>query len=110
MAYCDFDAFDYQPEYQNRKRVVKDLLTRYEELKDDRVEHPSHYTRGRVEVIDVIEDAVEDAPTKTAAVLQAQVIKYILRMWNKDNPHEDARKARWYLDRLINKLSVDTDS
>jgi len=105
MAYSNFDDFDCSAiPYENKqKSIFKEIIT-------DRVDHPSHYTRGRVEVIDVIEDAVEDAPTKTTAVLQAQVIKYILRMWNKDNPREDARKAKWYLERLIDKLSVDTNS
>ena len=101
MAYSNLDDFDYNP--SKFVPITQKVIT-------DRVNHPSHYTRGRVEVIDVIEDAVEYAPTNTTAVLQAQIIKYILRMWNKDNPYEDARKAKWYLERLINKLSVDTDS
>ena len=79
-------------------------------IAEDRVNHPAHYTRGRFEVIDVIEDAIADAPSNTTAVLQAQVLKYVLRMWNKDNSHEDARKARWYLDRLISKLDVNQQS
>ena len=72
-------------------------------LDDDRVNSPSHYTGGRVEAIDVIEDAIKDAPNPTAGMLQAQVLKYLLRLWLKDNPAEDAKKARWYLDRLIIK-------
>jgi hypothetical protein len=71
---------------------------------DDRVNSPSHYTGGRVEAIDVIEDAIKDAPNPTVGMLQAQVLKYLLRLWLKDNPVEDAKKARWYLDRLITKL------
>lgn len=111
MAYSNLDDFDYRPNlYRNKAELVSSIDNRYQEIKDERVEHPSHYTRGRTEVIDVIEDAVMDAPNNTAAVLQAQVIKYILRLWLKDNPHEDARKARWYLNRLIDKLSIDTDS
>lgn len=111
MAYSNLDDFDYKPDPYRNMRVLADDQLRYRPLAgDDRVNHPSHYTRGRTEVIDVIEDAVQDAPTNTAAVLQSQVLKYILRMWNKDNPHEDARKAKWYLERLIDKLSFDTDS
>lgn len=71
---------------------------------DDRVNSPSHYTSGRVEAIDTIEDAIKDAPDPTVGMLQAQVLKYLLRLWLKDNPSEDAKKARWYLDRLITKL------
>ena len=70
---------------------------------DDRVDHPSHYTSGKTEVIDIIEDAIKDAPSTVDGMLQAQVLKYILRMWLKDNPIEDAKKARWYLNRLIDK-------
>ena len=105
MAYSNLDDFDYRPEKFNNP--IKKCTNK---TKDDRVDHPSHYTRGRTEVIDVIEDAVMDAPNNTAAVLQSQVIKYILRMWNKDNPYEDARKAKWYLERLIDKLSNDTEA
>lgn len=75
---------------------------------DNRVNSPSHYTSGRVEVIDIIEDAVKDAPTPGKGVLQAQVIKYIMRVWLKDNPLEDLKKARWYLSRLIEKLEKET--
>ena len=72
--------------------------------KSDSVNSPSHYTRGKTEAIDVIEDAVQDAPSPVEGMLQAQALKYLLRLWLKDNPEEDARKARWYLNRLITKL------
>lgn len=111
MAYSNLDDFDYRPTPSENRQNLADVFKSIQNPKvmTDRVNHPSHYTRGRVEVIDVIEDAVQDAPTNTAAVLQAQIIKYILRMWNKDDPYEDARKAKWYLDRLIEQLSVDTE-
>ena len=73
-------------------------------LADERVNSPSHYTSGRIEAIEIIEDAVKDAPTPGQAVLQAQVLKYMLRVWLKDNPLEDLKKAEWYLKRLIKKL------
>lgn len=71
---------------------------------DDRVNSPSHYTRGKQEVIDTIEESIQDAPSPVEGMLQAQVLKYMLRVWLKDNPLEDLRKARWYLERLISKL------
>ena len=70
----------------------------------DPVNHPSHYTAGRFEAIDVIEDAVQHAPDSVAGGLQWQSLKYLLRLWGKGNPLQDALKARWYLDRLIDKL------
>ena len=77
---------------------------REKESKTDGVNHPNHYTSGNVEVIDIIEDAVKDAPDTIVSGLQWQVLKYMLRMWLKDNPKKDAQKAQWYLNRLINKL------
>ncbi len=71
---------------------------------EDRVNSPSHYTRGKQEVIDTIEEAIQDAPTPIQGMLQGQVLKYMLRVWLKDNPLEDLKKARWYLNRLIIKL------
>ena len=71
--------------------------------RDDRVNSPSHYTSGKTEAIDVIEDAISQAPDVTYGFLQGQVLKYLLRMWLKDNPLEDAKKAQWYLSRLIDK-------
>jgi hypothetical protein len=70
----------------------------------DPVNHPAHYTQGKYEAIDVIEDAVARAPDPVRGALQWQVLKYTLRMWDKYAPLEDAKKARWYLDRLIHKL------
>jgi len=70
----------------------------------DPVDNPYHYTRGRVEAIDVIEDAIKEAPSSMAGFLQGQVLKYMLRLWHKIDAKEDAEKARWYLDKLINSL------
>lgn len=71
----------------------------------DLVHRPPHYTEGRrFEAIDVIEDAVTRAPDAVLGSLQWQVLKYVLRIWDKDDPCLDAGKARWYLNRLIDKL------
>ena len=76
----------------------------------DPVNHPSHYTEGRkFEAIDVIEDAVSRAPDAVLGALQWQCLKYILRLWDKDSPSLDAGKARWYLNRLIDKLDASPD-
>ena len=70
----------------------------------DPVNHPEHYTAGRFEAIDVIEDAVQHAPDPVLGALQWQALKYLLRMWGKGNPAQDAAKAQWYLTRLLAKL------
>ena len=74
---------------------------------EDRVNSPSHYTAGSQEAIVTIEEAIEHAPTVSYGMLQAQVLKYLLRVWHKDNPLEDLKKAQWYLTRLINKMEGD---
>ena len=73
------------------------------------VDSPAHYTNGNVDVIEVIEDAVKSADDPASAVLQSQVIKYIMRMWLKDNPLQDAQKAQWYLERLISRLELSNE-
>ena len=70
----------------------------------DMVNSPSHYTQGTQEAIDIIEEAIANAPGPITGMLQAQVLKYLLRLWNKENPAQDAKKAQWYLTRLIAKL------
>jgi len=70
----------------------------------DLVNHPPHYMAGAMEAIDVIEDVVVRAPDAVVGGLQWQTLKYLLRLWDKGNAFQDAKKARWYLDRLITKL------
>ena len=70
----------------------------------DNVNHPSHYV-GKIECIDAIEDVTSELKG-LQAVCTANVLKYIWR-WNKKNGVEDLKKARWYLDKLINSLEVD---
>ena len=62
--------------------------------------NPSHYKQLPAETIDIIEAAIVKAPNNKAAGLHWQVLKYGLRCWFK-NGIEDLKKARWYLDRLI---------
>jgi|TARA_R110002126_G_scaffold254983_1_gene398067 hypothetical protein len=73
-------------------------------MDQDLVNHPPHYTSGRVETIDFIEDCVQQAPDAVVGGLQWQVLKYMSRLWLKDSPALDAGKARFYLDRLIRTL------
>ena len=81
-----------------------DVISFSDYKQSDRVNSPAHYTRGSQEAIDIIEEAIQDAPSPEQGMLQAQVLKYLLRLWLKDNPVEDAQKAQWYLNRLIAKM------
>ena len=91
--------------YHARQEMLN-KLAKQQELVDDRVNSPSHYTSGKQEVIDIIESAIKDAPSPIFGLLQGQVLKYMLRVWLKDNPLEDLKKARWYLDRLIEQYDA----
>lgn len=68
-------------------------------MSNDNINHPSHYTDGRIEVIDFIED-------KKLNYHRGNVIKYVSRAGKKDPDKEieDLKKARWYLDREIKRL------
>lgn len=69
------------------------------ELTDDKVNHPSHYTSGKIEVIDFIED-------QKLNYHRGNAIKYICRAGKKDKSKEieDLEKAIWYLQREIKRL------
>lgn len=78
---------------------------------NDAVDSPSHYAKDRrFEVIDKIEDAVRFAPDPILGSLQWQILKYVERCWLKHKPDEDLKKARWYLNRLIDKLEQQSDA
>lgn len=64
--------------------------------------NPPHYKQGRMETIDIIEDAVQGADP-FEAVCHSQILKYTLRYRNK-NGIEDLKKAMWYTDKLISHL------
>ena len=63
------------------------------------VSHPSHYNQG-IEPIEVIESWDLNFSLGNA-------IKYILRSPYKGKQIEDLEKARWYIDREINRLKGD---
>lgn len=67
---------------------------------NDVVNHPSHYTDGKIEVIDFIED-------KGLNFHRGNAVKYIARAGKKDPEKEveDLRKAVWYLNREIIRLT-----
>ena len=66
---------------------------------NDNVNHPSHYTDGKIEVIDFIED-------KKLNFHRGNAVKYIARAGKKNiaNEVEDLEKAVWYINREIERL------
>lgn len=61
--------------------------------KDD-VNNPQHYTLGSIEVFDFIE-------AWELNFAEGNVIKYVVRAPFKETRVKDLKKARWYLDKLI---------
>lgn len=78
-------------------------LKELQEIKNN-VDHPKHYTNGKYECIDIIEDVTKDL-TGLEAVCTANVIKYMWR-WKLKNGVEDLKKARWYLNKLIDNTEI----
>lgn len=68
---------------------------------NDPVNNPSHYTDGKIEVIDFIED-------KNLGFNLGNSVKYISRAGKKDpmKTIEDLKKAAWYLNREIKNLQA----
>src|SRR3990172_9610005 len=60
----------------------------------DIINHPPHYTKGKIEVIDFITD-------QNMGYLDGNIIKYIARYRHKGSAAEDLKKAKWYLEKLI---------
>lgn len=67
-------------------------------MTDEKVDHPSHYNTGKIEVIDFIED-------QKLGFHEGNVVKYVARAKHKGTELEDLRKAAWYLNRAIEQLS-----
>ena len=65
--------------------------------------NPSHYKHLPAEAIDIIMAAIAKAPSNKLACLHWQTLKYLLRCWEKKGI-EDLRKAKWYLDRMVNEF------
>lgn len=68
----------------------------------DNVNHPIHYTQGKVECIDALESATI-GKSGIEAVCVANIIKYLWR-YEEKNGLEDIKKAQFYLNRLIDTL------
>lgn len=68
----------------------------------DNVNHPSHYNQSGLECIDAMEAATINK-VGLEAVCVAMVIKYLWR-YEAKNGIEDAKKALWYLNKLIERM------
>lgn len=88
---------------KNRCIVCGDIIPEGRQIcplcENDPVNHPSHYTDGKIEVIDYIED-------KCLGFCLGNAVKYISRAGKKDPAKEieDLKKAVWYINRRIKEL------
>ena len=64
----------------------------------DIVNQPKHYGQGDIECITYIEDFLSD--DEYTGYLRGNIAKYLHR-WRYKNGVEDLKKARWYLEALI---------
>ena len=87
------DSYDFYSLANGNEETQKTL--------DDKVNHPSHYTYGDIEVVDFIEQVTKDYTPELAFAI-GNAIKYISRA-NRKNGKEDLDKARWYLNRAYEK-------
>jgi len=85
--------------YENQVQLKARADRRLASLKVDMVNTPPHYTGhpSGIECIDVIEGMT---------CCPANAIKYIWRHLDKGKPIEDLKKARWYIDREIQRLEA----
>ena len=70
--------------------------------KKDMVNHPPHYCRGKIEVLDAILDWC-------LPYCLGNVVKYIVRSPYKGNEIEDLKKAQFYFNRHIVELEREPD-
>jgi hypothetical protein len=64
----------------------------------DAVTKPQHYNTGGIEAIDYIKQQLGDGFIEYC---EGNALKYLHRWRYKEHPVQDLRKARWYLDKMI---------
>jgi hypothetical protein len=67
--------------------------------------NPSHYKIGGIETIDYLKAKL--TPEEFNGYLKGNALKYLSRSNHKhDDPVEDYKKARWYINKLVSTLEV----
>jgi len=89
---------------EKHEDYMKRMFKEFEDINsNDMVNSPPHYADGKIETIDYIVDVLGDY--EAISYCQGNVIKYTgSRLWKKGKPIEDARKAVWYLEKMIELL------
>lgn len=69
----------------------------------DMVENPPHYNQGGIETIEYMK--AYSTKEEFMGHCRLTTIKYLSRLMDKENPLQDAKKAQWYLNKLIEELA-----
>ena len=79
------------------------LISMVNAPEDVLIQKAPHYNKGGIECI----EAAEAMLTKEELIgaYRFQVLKYIWRLWDKDQALTNAKKAMYYLERIIFLLS-----
>tara|TARA_R110002124_G_scaffold73127_1_gene196167 strand:- start:1549 stop:1980 length:432 start_codon:yes stop_codon:yes gene_type:complete len=103
-AYGETQRFD-----DMEKERLKELREPEYYDEDDPVNKPSHYTMGNIETINYIVDVMGEY--HAAMFCHGNVLKYTgTRLFGKGNPVQDAKKAVWYLNKMIELLEFTEDT
>ena len=69
-------------------------------MKNDEVNNPKHYTSGKIEALEIIEDATKDLDGLEAFSI-GSALKYLITFHKKNDPIQDLQKAVFYIQRVI---------
>jgi hypothetical protein len=64
--------------------------------------NPDHYKIGGIETIDYMK--AKSTPEEFKGHLRLTALKYLSRFGKKDDELQELKKAKWYLDRLVQEL------
>ena len=68
----------------------------------EEINSPSHYNNNTMETISLIKNSMK--VLEYEGYLKGNIIKYVSRHKYKGKALQDLKKARWYLNRLIEEL------
>ena len=112
---CNFNRWSddkltiaYDHVYKNSEARLGGSHLEIDDDGHDMVSHPKHYTQGGIECIDALKAATVGKRV-IEAVCVANVVKYLWR-YEEKNGIEDVRKAKLYIERLLNELEESQQS
>lgn len=103
--------YDELNKVNERIATLEMMFDKHTSGENSAVEHPSHYTSGGIECIDAMKAMLAGYEQATIVTkfywhfLSGQVLKYLWRWPLKERPLQDLKKARWYLDQLIEDIA-----